>query len=94
MLLSRAGSEPLGAGTHLHLELVADVAAVELRAEQFELPVEQRRRVPVPVADQVQNLLVVSHGVHPCGDSHSYSSCSAKDWHPSHPRQILLPCFT
>lgn len=62
--------------THLHLEVVADVAAVELGAEQFEFPVKQRRRVPVPVADQVQNLLVVGHGVHPCGHRHSSSSCS------------------
>lgn len=50
---------------YLHLEVIADVSAVELRADQFEFPVKQSLCVPVFVPDKVQELLVVGHGVHP-----------------------------
>ena len=50
--------------SYLDLEVIADVATVELRADQFELPVKQSLGVPVLVTDQVQNLFVVGHGVH------------------------------
>lgn len=58
-----------GRGPYLHLEVIADVAAVEFRADQFELPVEESLCVPVLVADEVQHLLVVGHAVHACGES-------------------------
>lgn len=87
-------SECSGQLTHLHFELVADVAPVELRADQFELPVEQRHRVPVPVADQVQNLLVVSHGVNPCGQRHTGATAALqKTGTTSYTGQILLHFF-
>lgn len=53
-------------GPYLDLEVVADVAAVEFRADQLELPVEESLGVPVLVADEVQDLLVVGHAVHAC----------------------------
>lgn len=52
--------------THLHLELIADVASIELGADELELPVEQGPGAPVPVAQEVQHLLVTGHGVHAC----------------------------
>lgn len=57
--------------SYLDLEVVADVAAVELGADQLELPVEQSLRVPVLVADQMQDLLVVGHGVDACSNTES-----------------------
>lgn len=51
--------------SYLHLEVVADISTVELRADQFEFPVKQSLCVPVLVTDKVQELLVVGHGVHP-----------------------------
>lgn len=55
-----------GRWQYLHFEIVADVATVEFGADQFELPVEESLRVPVLVADEVQDLLVVDHAVHTC----------------------------
>lgn len=52
------------APSYLDLEAVADVATVELGADQLEFPVKESLGVPVLVADQVQDLLVVGHGVH------------------------------
>lgn len=52
------------AQSYLDLEVVADVATVELRADQFEFPVEESLRVPVLITDKMQDLLVVSHGVY------------------------------
>lgn len=51
--------------SYLHLEVIADISTVELRADQLEFPVKQSLCVPVFVADKVQELLVVGHGVHP-----------------------------
>lgn len=50
--------------SYLNLEVIADVATVELRADQLEFPVEKSLGVPVLVTDEVQDLLVVGHGVH------------------------------
>lgn len=52
--------------THLHLKFVADVASIQLRADELELPVKQGPGVPVSIAEEVQNLLVAGHGVHTC----------------------------
>lgn len=52
------------AASYLDLEVIADVATVELRADQFEFPVKESFGVPVLVTDNMQDLLVVSHGVH------------------------------
>lgn len=62
-LLFISGNLTMSSVTYLHLELVADVAAIKLRADQFEFPVKQCLSVPVLVADEVQDLLVVGHGV-------------------------------
>lgn len=50
--------------SYLDLEVIADVAAVEFRADQFELPVKESLGVPVLVTNEMQDLLVVCHGVH------------------------------
>lgn len=50
--------------SYLNLEVVADVATVEFRADQLEFPVKERFGVPVLVADEVQDLLIVGHSVH------------------------------
>lgn len=50
--------------SYLNLEVVADVAAVELGADQLEFPVKKSLGVPILVTDEVQDLLVVGHGVH------------------------------
>lgn len=64
---------------YLHFEIVADVATVEFGADQLELPVEESLRVPVLVADEVQDLLVVGHAVHTCSAKlHSESSQRSK----------------
>lgn len=52
---------------YLDFEFIADVAAIEFRADKFKLPVKKSLCVPVPVADQVQDLFIVCHGVNPCG---------------------------
>lgn len=51
------------AQSYLDLEVVADVATVEFRADQFEFPVEESLCVPVLVTDKMQDLLIVGHGV-------------------------------
>lgn len=51
--------------SYLHLEIIADISTVELRADQFEFPVKQSLCVPVLVTDKMQELLIVGHGVHP-----------------------------
>lgn len=51
--------------SYLHLEVIADISTVELRADQSEFPVKQSLCVPVFISDKVQELLVVGHGVHP-----------------------------
>lgn len=53
------------AQSYLNLEVIADVATVEFRADQFKFPVKQSLCVPVLVTDEMQDLLVVGHGVHP-----------------------------
>lgn len=54
----------LSAQSYLDLEVIADVATVEFRADQFEFPVKESLCVPVLVTDKMQDLLVVGHGVH------------------------------
>ena len=39
--------------SHLHLELVADIATIQLRADKLELAVKQGPGVPVPIAQEV-----------------------------------------
>lgn len=51
--------------SYLHLEIIADVSTVELRADQFKFPVKQSLCVPVLVMDKMEELLIVGHGVHP-----------------------------
>lgn len=46
------GPSQRGPCTHLHLKLVADIAAIQLRADELELPVKQRPGVPVPIAQE------------------------------------------
>lgn len=53
-----------GARSYLDLEVIADVATVEFRADQLEFPVKESLCVPVLVTDEMQDLLVVGHGVH------------------------------
>lgn len=50
--------------SYLNLEVIADVATVEFRADQFEFPVKESLCVPVLVTDKMQDLLIVGHGVH------------------------------
>ena len=52
------------AQSYLDLEVIADVATVEFRADQFEFPVKESLCVPVLVMDKMQDLLIVGHGVH------------------------------
>lgn len=61
---SRFSVHVTNAQTYLDLKVVADVATIEFRADQFKFPVKESLGVPVLVTDKVQNLLVVSHGVH------------------------------
>lgn len=51
------------AWSYLNLEVIADVATVELRADQLEFPVKESLCVPVLVSDKVKDLLIVGHGV-------------------------------
>lgn len=60
---------------YLDFEFIADVAAIEFRADKFKLPVKQSLCVPVPVADQVQDLFIVCHGVNPCGQRQNLTIC-------------------
>ncbi len=60
---------------YLNFEFIADVAAIEFRADEFKLPVKQCLCVPVPVADQMQDLFIVCHGVNPCGKRQALSMC-------------------
>lgn len=55
-----------GPRPYLDLEVIADVATVEFGADQLELPVKEGLCVPVLVTDEMQDLLVVGHGVHTC----------------------------
>lgn len=50
---------------YLHFKLVADITSIELRTDQFELPVKQGHDMPVAVPDQVQNHLIAGHGINP-----------------------------
>lgn len=52
------------AQSYLDLEVIADVATVQFRADQLEFPVKQSLGVPVLVTDEMQDLLIVGHGVH------------------------------
>lgn len=60
---------------YLDFEFIADVAAIEFRADKFKLPVKQSLCVPVPVADQMQDLFIVRHGVNPCGQRQTLTIC-------------------
>lgn len=61
---SRFSVHVTNAQTYLDLKVVADVATIEFRADQFKFPVKESLGVPVLVTDKVQDLLVVGHGVH------------------------------
>lgn len=61
--------------SYLDFEFIADVAAIEFRADKFKLPVKESLCVPIPVADQVQNLFIVRHGVNPCGQRQALTVC-------------------
>lgn len=61
---SRFSVNVTNAQTYLDLKVVADVATIEFRADQFKFPVKESLGVPVLVTDKVQDLLVVGHGVH------------------------------
>lgn len=49
---------------YLDLEVIADVPAIEFWANQLELPIKQSLCVPVSVTDEMEDLLVVGHGVY------------------------------
>lgn len=41
------------ASSHLHLELIADIATIQLRADKLEPAVKQGPGVPVPIAQEM-----------------------------------------
>ncbi len=72
--------------SYLDLEVIADVATVQFRADQFEFPVKQSLGVPVLVADKMQDLLIVGHGVHTCNTQRG--ACVKKKLNQRSPESI------